>query len=160
MKITRWGELGILCAVFMASRINDGQKTVTANDIAPELNIDVDHTRQILQRLKKAGLVSTIRGPQGGYKLTRSAVDITLLEILVATEGATFEVVCESKPVKPSSDGCGNNGTCGLRSLWVELREHIDWFLTRVTVQDILDRELSSQSVPTQNLIEFPRISN
>ncbi len=136
MRITQWGEYGIHCASFIASKENAGALAVPAAEIAADQKIALDYTQQILQRLRKNNIVKSIRGPQGGYKLARPAKEISLKDILVAAEGATFEIICDSKPI--NKDCCAPGSPCNLRAVWRALKDHVDVFLTKYTLDDIV----------------------
>jgi Rrf2 family transcriptional regulator, iron-sulfur cluster assembly transcription factor len=139
MRITQWGEYGIHCAAFIASKEKEGATAVPAADIAADQKIALDYTQQILQRLRKNNIVKSIRGPQGGYKLSRAAKDITLHDILIASEGDTFEVICETKPVH--KDCCAPGGHCNLRPIWHALKQHVNSFLTKYTLDAVVNNE-------------------
>ena len=140
MHITQWGEYGIHCAAFIAAKQRTGATSVPAADIAAEQKIALDYTQQILQRLRKNNIVKSVRGPAGGYQLARPANEITLKDILVASEGDTFEVICESKPI--GIDRCATGAHCNLRPLWFALKDHVNGFLTRYTLQQVIDDSL------------------
>lgn len=170
MRITKWGELGVLTLALIARNeavarqprsetssdlpVADGKRTVTsANEIAEAIGIDVDYARQVLQRLKNAGLIATVRGPSGGYLLTKNPSDISLEDILVATEGAAFEIVCDNKPIHQTCAEAKHH--CNLRALWSDLGEHISAFLKNYSLQQILDIDPSWTPGPTNSLIQI-----
>ena len=80
MKITKWGEYGILCCVYLAQ--NNGNRAVGAGEISESQSIPLQYTHQILQRLRKGGIIESLRGPHGGYRLAKSAENTTLKDIL------------------------------------------------------------------------------
>ncbi|RMD84450.1 MAG: Rrf2 family transcriptional regulator [Candidatus Dadabacteria bacterium] len=139
MKITRWAEYGIHCAAFIAAETGAGRYTVSATEISNSQNIPLDYTRQILQRLKQGGLIQTVRGPAGGYRLTKAPYSITLGEIIRAAEGEVFEIVCESNPI--GKERCDDSIACGIRPIWYKLHEHINSFLNSYTLKDVLDNK-------------------
>lgn len=108
---------------------------VGASEIARGQGVDLQYAQQILQRLRKGGIIDSVRGPSGGYRLCRPASEITLRDILVATEGETFEIICESRPV--NAERCSMSNDCGLRGLWRDLRDHVDIFLRKQTLEDL-----------------------
>ena len=136
MHITQWGEYGIHCTVFIARQLENGQATVRAAEIAESQNIPLDYTQQILQRLRKAGLVVSVRGPSGGYKLEKKPEEITLYDIVVAAEGDTFEVICETKPL--NMERCGIGANCNLRPIWIGLKQAVNSYLSEVTLKSLL----------------------
>jgi len=149
MRITQWGEFGLHCSMQLARREREGVTTVGAAEIAEEQEIALDYTQQILQRLRKGGIIESVRGPHGGYRLSRPAASITLGEILKASEGNTFEVICETKPL--NEERCAPEMNCNLRHLWLELRDHVNTFLTNRSLLDILDYQApASSETPVQ----------
>ena len=126
MRITQWGEFGVHCAAFLAERATHELATASATEIASAQGIDLQYAQQILQRLRRGGIVESVRGHQGGYKLSRDPKDITLRQLLHAAEGQTFEVMCDHKPFK---ERCEPGAQCKLRLVWRDLKEHIDSFL-------------------------------
>jgi Rrf2 family iron-sulfur cluster assembly transcriptional regulator len=136
MRVTKWGEYGILCSLYLAKKHVEGP--VGAADIAASQNIPIQYTQQILQRLRKGSVIKSVRGPKGGYVLTRPPDATTLKEILYAAEGDTFEVVCESQPVY--NELCENRN-CGLRTVWHDLKRAVDELLDSRTLAGILQME-------------------
>lgn len=67
---------------------------VNAPHIADQLGVSRDHLKKVMQRLVKVGLVSSLRGPRGGFTLTRSAGEITMLEVVEAIEGKWAPPLC------------------------------------------------------------------
>lgn len=133
MRITQWGEYGVHFSTHIATREREGKPIVGAAEIAHDQGVDIQYAQQILQRLRRGGIIDSVRGPQGGYKLTRPAAEITLLDILVAAEGDTFEIICEAKPLGQLR--CGSEAFCGLRPIWYDLKEHLNEFLRRYTLE-------------------------
>ena len=136
MHITQWGEYGVHCATFIAQRQRQGAEAVRAAEIAESQGIPLDYAQQILQRLRRSAVVKSVRGPQGGYLLGKDPKEITLRDILIAAEGDTFEIICEHKPL--NQERCSPTGLCNLRPVWYGLRKHVDEFLMRFTLDDLL----------------------
>ncbi|MCB0343791.1 MAG: Rrf2 family transcriptional regulator [Bdellovibrionales bacterium] len=146
MRITQWGEYGLLCSMHIAQRSDEGESTVGAAEIAEVQGIALQYAQQILQRLRKGDIIDSVRGPHGGYKLSRPASEISLGEILLAAEGSTFEVICDSKPVDPEGR-CRTDHACGLRDLWRELADHVDAFLNGRSLADLVKDHLQSTAL-------------
>lgn len=171
MHVTKWGEYGILCSVFLAQRYLAGylaaletdqpgavtEKGVVDNsamqgtnkgpvgalEVAQAQGIPAQYTQQILQRLRRGGIVASIRGAHGGYVLARHPAQITLLDIMKAAEGSTFDVMCETSPAYPGGENpseCvgGGIGGCNLKEVWLEVRTAIDTVLTGRTLESLL----------------------
>ncbi len=137
MRITQWGEYGIQFSITLARAEKEGRPVVGAAEVSREQGVDIQYAQQIFQRLRKGGIASSVRGPQGGYKLARPAEEITLKDILVAAEGETFEIICEVRPL--GADRCAPTGNCTLRPVWYELKEHIDAFFSKYRLDQLLD---------------------
>jgi Rrf2 family protein len=142
MRVTKWGECGILCALHLAK--NYGEPAIGAAEIAETQGIDLPYTQQILQRLRKGEVIESVRGPKGGYKLQRPPAEITLKDILYAVEGDTFQIICEHAPLHPENDEpsrCSTRQTCGLHGVWQDLRTAIDRLLEERTLEDLVKTE-------------------
>jgi Rrf2 family transcriptional regulator, iron-sulfur cluster assembly transcription factor len=135
MRITQWGEYGVLCSTFLADKEQSENGTVGAMEIAKAHGIALEYAQQILQRLRRGGIIKSVRGPQGGYKLARGAREITLREVLLAAEGDTFEVICDTKPLHLPC--CKEESDCGLRELWQGLKKEVDKYLNSYTLADL-----------------------
>ncbi len=137
MRITQWGEYGVLFAVTMGRSLRLGTALLSAQDIADSQDVALHYSQQILLRLKDGGIVESIRGPRGGYRLSRAPEDITLRDIIVASEGKTLEVICETKPLH--GEACGQSSNCSLRGVWYGLREAVDAYLSGITLATLLE---------------------
>jgi len=103
-------------------------KPVTATMLAKERNIPEKYLVHILLQLKKAGIVNSIRGAQGGYLLARPADGISLLDVVSAIDGS----ILNPRP--------GNDNTCtDLQQTWETISEKVENAFSSVTIQSILD---------------------
>lgn len=148
MRITQWGELGALSCIFLAQQHSQANETVRAQSIAEAHGIDLLYTQQILQRLRKGDVITSVRGSTGGYKLSRAPSQITLRQILSASEGDTFEVICETKPI--NSEKCRSDSFCSLKPIWFKLRDHIDTFLDSITLEQLQSSVPQDLDLPIQ----------
>ena len=150
MRVTKWGEYGILCSLYMARKQHQGP--IGAAEIAEAQEIPIQYTQQILQRLRKGDIIKSVRGPKGGYTLTRSPELTTLKDILYAAEGDTFEVLCESHPVYHELCEAKN---CGLKSVWIDLKRAVDELLEKRTLATVMAME--SGGAEWSELVPAPR---
>lgn len=153
MRITQWAEYGTHCAIYLAKELKKGRATVTAHDVAKELCIEDDYAQQILQRLRKGGIIESVRGPTGGYKLLNDPKNVTLKDLVLATEGDTFEVICE---IRPLGDTCGATSACSLKNVWVSLKQHVESFLVSITLASLADSEHTSPLVSITSTLTPP----
>lgn len=157
MRVTKWGECGILCALYLAKQ--HGAPSAGAAEIAESQGLDLPYTQQVLQRLRKGDIVQSIRGPKGGYKLQRPPSEITLREILYAAEGDTFQVICDTAPIHPATDQphrCSTRESCGLHGVWQELRAAIDQLLEQKTLEDLMKSEPDGALVQLRTATKSP----
>ncbi len=139
MRITTWAEYGVICALHLARRAGEG--LVSGREIAEREKLPPDYAEQVLLRLRRANIVTSSRGARGGYALARPAGQITLREILAASELVTFDVRCETHPVDPLR--CATESECPIRPVWQMLQRRIDEVLDSVKLADLLAEEQS-----------------
>jgi Rrf2 family cysteine metabolism transcriptional repressor len=144
MHITRWGEYGIICCLYLARSYE--QAAVGAAEIAKTQAIPEQYTRQILQRLRKGGVITSVRGASGGYRLCRAPQKISLREVVAAAEGTTFEIICESDP--PYKVSCHRSEVCGLQEIWHGLKQCVDTYLERISLADLQQRQAELAQKP------------
>lgn len=135
--MTTWGEYGVLVALHLARRLGEGP--VPARVLARREQLPPDYVEQILLRMRRAGLVVSVRGARGGYALVRPPAQVTVRDVLLATELTTFEVNCTSHPVHAAR--CDPAVSCPLRPVWQALEQRINSFLGAITLADLLHDE-------------------
>lgn len=137
MRITTWAEYGVICALNLAKREQGGP--VTGREIAAQEKLPADYVEQILLRLRRADVIRSTRGAHGGYMLSRPATEISIREIIQASELETFDLHCVSHPVE--EDRCSSSHTCSIRPVWIMLQRKIDDVLDSVFLADLLHEE-------------------
>jgi Rrf2 family protein len=137
VRITTWAEYGLICAVHLAKRMDEGP--VTGRDVAEKERLPTDYVEQILLRLRRAGIVRSTRGARGGYVLDRPPEEITVRQLVLASELATFELHCVTHPV--NEDRCAASHSCSIRPVWQMLQRRIDDVLESVRLSDLLHEE-------------------
>lgn len=137
MRITTLAEYGVICALHLAKRVGEGP--VTGREIAARERLPVDYVEQILLRLRRSGLVKSTRGAHGGYALALPAEEITVRDVIAASELQTFDLHCVTHPVE--EERCSASHTCSIRPVWVMLQRKIDDVLQSVRLSDLLHEE-------------------
>jgi Rrf2 family protein len=117
---------------------NCGTSPTQIQDISRRQHISQRYLEQIFQSLKKGGLLKSKRGPQGGYMLAREPKEITLQEIIQATEGDLLLVECATRGRKKT--GCEFDGHCVTQSVWQEAAVTLSTFFSTLTLKDLCDR--------------------
>jgi len=140
MRFTTQAEYGLICALHLARFGDDGP--VAARDIAEKENLPSDYTEKILRSLRQAGLVTAIRGVSGGFQLARDASEVSIKDVIEATEGQTFEINCTVHPVE--DDRCGESSDCSIRPVWFALKDRIDQLLAEIYLNDLVRKDEAS----------------
>lgn len=124
-------------------------------DIARRQGISPRYLEQIFQKLRDAGIISSKRGPQGGYSLAKNPQNINVAEIIRVTEGGLEPVFC----VNPEKSGrhCDRIAECVTRLIWKEAGERLEHFFDSVTIQDLCERaeRLGVQKERGQDLMYY-----
>ena len=134
MRITTWAEYGVICALHLAKRADEGP--VAGRELAAREKLPADYVEQILLRLRRANIVASTRGAHGGYELARPAAEITVREVIAAAELETFDLHCVTHPIDDVR--CSDAQHCSIRPVWVLLRNKINDVLDSVTLSDLL----------------------
>jgi Rrf2 family protein len=137
VRITTLAEYGVICALHLARRAAEGP--VTGRELAELERLPADYVEQILLRLRRAGLVRSTRGARGGYALARDAQQISIRDVIEASETTTFDLHCVSHPV--GEERCSSSQTCSIRPVWMLLQRKIDDVLAGVRLSDLLAEE-------------------
>ena len=110
----------------------DRGNPISLPEIAERQGISLSYLEQLFSRLKKSGLVESIKGPGGGYKLSKNANDIVISEVIKAVDESVETTACNGKA------NCHNNQQCLSHNLWEDLGTEINNFLSDVTLQQVI----------------------
>lgn len=133
MKISTKGRYALRLMLDLA--LNDSEKPVRIKEIACRQGISDKYLEQIIAILNKARYVRSIRGPQGGYLLTKKPEDYTVGMILRLTEGSMAPVDCVDEEII----ACDRMGTCATSVVWKRLNEAISNVIDNITLADLVD---------------------
>ena len=133
MKLSTKGRYALRLMLDMA--LNNTGNPIRIKDIAARQNISDKYLEQIVSVLNKAGFVKSIRGPQGGYKLTKRPEQYTVGMILRLTEGSLAPVSCLDDEVNM----CDRQEECVTLILWRKLDDAIKSVIDNVTLADLLE---------------------
>jgi Rrf2 family protein len=126
-----------------------GEGPISVSDISKNLNIPVKYLEQLIIPLKKADLVSSVRGPKGGHMLSRSAEEISLWHILTLLETKFSFVDCLA-----DDEVCENVETCPIRPFWSEAFRGMRELFRETSLLDVLLSSEDSQSPSAQSLVD------
>ena len=133
MKISTKGRYALRLMLDIVQH-NDGEP-VRVKDIAARQEISVKYLEQIVSILVRAGYLKSIRGPQGGYVLSKRPEEYTVGMILRLTEGSLAPVECAEK----ESGACEREDDCVTLILWKKLNDAINGVVDHVTLADLLE---------------------
>jgi Rrf2 family protein len=147
MRVTTWTEYSLIISLHLARRTGPQTEPVAARELADVERLPADYVEQILLRLRRAGLVESVRGARGGYYLARDPASISVRDVMTASEHQTFEVNCSSHPV--DADRCAPGAHCSIRPVWVALQQRVDDLLASISLADLMKQEAQVQELVT-----------
>ena len=134
MKLTTRSSYGIRALINMAAA-NGGTRPVSLKDISEEEGISCEYLEQIFNRLRRAGVVKSVRGPKGGYVLARAAEDVTMLDVVSAVESGRREDKCFCGKV-----ACDRTAICASRDVWEAVARQEKEVLERFSLGQLAER--------------------
>ena len=133
MRLSTKGEYGLLAIIDLALNSNNGP--VKTMEISERQGIPQQYLNQLLLILKKAGLISSFRGRQGGYRLNQNVRSISLLDVVIALEGPI-----ENINFLGQNDSTANSTEHVLRNLWCQLLSDAEKLLKTTTLEEVCER--------------------
>jgi len=137
MRLSTKSRYGLRALFDMA--YHAGSLPAQIKDISRRQNISPRYLEQIFQDLKKAGLLKSRRGPQGGYILARKPHEISVMDIIHATEGEMALVDCV-KEGKNRKTSCEFDNQCITQQVWAEASRKLNEYLGTVTLKELCER--------------------
>lgn len=132
MKLTTKGRYAVTAMLDLA--LHQGQGPITLSDIAQRQGISLSYLEQLFARLRKEALVASVRGPGGGYSLSRDAGEIFVGEVITAVDENVDTTRCGG------AHNCQNNQRCLTHDLWRDLSARIYDYLNRISLQELMNR--------------------
>lgn len=134
MKLSTKGRYGVKAMVQLALDSEGGP--VPLNSIADKQNISIHYLEQLFASLRKAGVIKSVRGAQGGYLLAHKPREITIGDIIRTLEGPLAPSDCV---VDDDTKECANAECCVTRTIWERIRDSINDVVDSITLQDMID---------------------
>ena len=132
MRLTTKGRYAVTAMLDLA--IHHGNGPITLADIAQRQGISLSYLEQLFSRLRKRSLVSSVRGPGGGYSLAREAAQIYVAEVITAVDENVDTTRCHG------AHNCQNNQRCLTHDLWQDLSNRIHDYLNGISLQELVNR--------------------
>ena len=138
MHFSAQEEYGLRCLLRLAGAGPNQSQTI--NEISQAEGISVPYAAKMMRILRSGGLVTSVRGQAGGYRLARPAGQITVSETLGVLGSPLFEgEFCDKH--SGNEDTCTHSIDCSIRSVWRGVQQVVDKMLSRTTIQDLLRQE-------------------
>ncbi len=141
MKLSTKGRYGLKAMLDLAVHNNEGQ--VVLKSIAERQGLSENYLEQLFAALKKAKLVKSIRGSQGGYSLGNSPDKISVGDILRTLEGSMAPTDCVSENCEVHH--CGNSDYCVTKGVWERIRDGINQVIDNISLQELVEDYYRSQ---------------
>ena len=141
MRLSTKRRYAVMAMTDLAGRQDaDGSaRAVSLADIAARQQISLSYLEQLFARLRRKGLVKSVRGPGGGYRLAMAAVDTRIADIVLAVDEPLRATRCG----KPAGRGCMAGGErCSTHDLWEEMGRQLHSYLASVSLADVLNGNL------------------
>lgn len=135
MKMSTKSTYGLRAMVNIARKFDRGATSVV--DIARKEGISVTYLEQLMNRLRRDGLVRSVRGPKGGYVLSKSPDEITVRDVVKTLEGGISPVYCITSE-KALKNICAREKGCATKPVWAKLARAMNDCLKSVTLEDLL----------------------
>ncbi|MBQ9263299.1 MAG: Rrf2 family transcriptional regulator [Clostridia bacterium] len=139
MKLSTKGKYGLYAMVYLAQHEGEGPQSLKA---IAELGLPDCYLEQLLGALRRAELVKTVRGAQGGYQLSRSPDDITMRNIIEAMEGPLSFSDC----VTEKEHSCPRDQQCPAKGVWEYLTDQINGLMEGITLRDMVNQNIKGDA--------------
>jgi Rrf2 family iron-sulfur cluster assembly transcriptional regulator len=144
MRLTTKGRYAVTAMLDLA--LHSDQGPVSLSDISNRQEISLSYLEQLFSKLRKKALVTSVRGPGGGYRLSRSTDDIFVAQIVDAVNESVDATGCKGR-----SD-CQSGNTCLTHHLWCDLSDQIHDFLSQISLEQLVHRNEVRQVAERQDL--------
>ncbi|MFT5720388.1 MAG: Rrf2 family iron-sulfur cluster assembly transcriptional regulator [Motiliproteus sp.] len=155
MRLTTKGRYAVTAMLDLA--LHEGRGPISLADISSRQRISLSYLEQLFAKLRRSGLVKSVRGPGGGYQLSRDKAAIFVVQVIDAVNESVDATGCNSKV------DCHDGQACLTHDLWCDLSDQIHGFLSAISLEDLVGRkdvQTVSQRLDKAHLktIDFERI--
>jgi Rrf2 family iron-sulfur cluster assembly transcriptional regulator len=138
MKMSTKGRYAVMAMIDIAQQgaQNDTARAISLTEIADRQDISQEYLEQLFGKLRRAGIVTSVRGPSGGYQLARPTGEILLSDVILAVDEPLRVTRCAGDAV----DGCVKGEKCCAHDLWSSLGRQMMYFLESITLEDVVEQ--------------------
>jgi Rrf2 family iron-sulfur cluster assembly transcriptional regulator len=138
MRLTTKGRFAVTAMIDVA--LNNGKGPVTLAGVSERQKISLSYLEQLFGKLRRHGLVDSVRGPGGGYNLARNAGSVSVAEIIQAVDEPIDATQCGGR------ENCHDEGRCMTHELWASLNDQIFAFLRSVTLEQLVREQRAKRA--------------
>jgi len=138
MRLTTKGRFAVTAMIDLA--LNNGSGPVTLADISERQKISLSYLEQLFGKLRRGSLVTSVRGPGGGYNLANATDEVSVADIIVAVDEPIDATQCGGK------ENCKDDKKCITHDLWTDLNRHIFEYLRAVKLSELVAKQLKKSS--------------
>ena len=157
MRLSTKGRYAVMAMADLAGHAPESHnqsladiKPVALADIAERQDISLSYLEQLFAKLRRGGLVTSVRGPGGGYRLSRPSAELRIADIIVAVDEPIAATRCKTGSAK----GCTKTGArCVTHDLWEELGQQIHVFLSSVSLADVVEKRVLGRAKPCNDML-------
>ena len=146
MRLTTKGRFAVTAMLDLA--LLEAEKPVTLAGISERQDISLSYLEQLFSRLRKQGLVMSVRGPGGGYRIAKPHQNISVSDIITAVDEQIDATQCGG------NENCHEDGPCMTHDLWASLNQKILDYLSGMTLADMVRMQHAKQT--GESKISFP----
>lgn len=151
MKLTTKGRYAVTAMLDLALHSLTGP--ITLSDISSRQGLSLSYLEQLFSRLRRNSLVSSTRGPGGGYQLSRDPEQIKVAEVILAVDEPIDATGCQGKR------SCQGGEVCLAHDLWLDLSDSIFSYLNNITLAEVIARQETRQIAYRQDAPKFNAVN-
>jgi len=133
MRLTTKGRFAVTAMIDVAMHGTEGPVTLAA--VSERQRISLSYLEQLFGKLRRSGLVESVRGPGGGYRLARTAAELSVAQIIIAVDEPIDATQCGGR------ENCYDDRRCMTHDLWAGLNNHIFSFLSGVSLAQLVAQQ-------------------
>ncbi|MES2500951.1 MAG: Rrf2 family transcriptional regulator [Pseudomonadota bacterium] len=151
MRLTTKGRFAVTAMLDLAlnEAINGNAKPVTLAGISERQAISLSYLEQLFSRLRRQGLVTSVRGPGGGYRVAKAHSEISVSNIITAVDELIDATQCGGQ------ENCHDTGRCMTHDLWASLNDKILDYLSGVTLADMVESQRHNEEASLGSKVHF-----
>ena len=134
MNLTTKGKYAVTAVLDLAIQERDSASYSKISEVADRQSIPPAYLEQIFSFLRKAGILTAVRGPKGGFKLSRPSAEIMIGEIIVAVEKNMDATQCSGEGI------CNAGSKCIAHNFWMDFNKNVNHFLMNKSLEDVLSK--------------------